>query len=145
MQTTNNQNNINECNTLNLNINSLSNNLNNLKNFIKYLKDLITTNKEEYLPKLNNLTLILPIIIKELGIPFCDLIIKDKEITNYYINCFLNNKSCFIKSILITLIQTFNFKSISINPCESLMQTLQNYDIDIKYLAMNPRNNKNEI
>ena len=145
MQTTNNQNNINECNTLNLNINSLSNDLNNLKNFIKYLKDLITTNKEEYLSKLNNLNLVLPIIIKELGIPFCDLIIKEKEITNYYINCFLNNKSCFIKSILITLIQIFNFKSISINPCESLMQTLQNYDIDIKYLAMNPRNNKNEI
>ena len=151
MLSNNKQNNLNEFNTST--INSLSTDLTKLKNFIRSLKDLITkinnkipsTNEEQLLSTLNNLNLILLDNIKELGVPFSDLIIKDKEIINYYIYFFINNKSDSIRSILIALIDSFNFKSISINPCGTFIQALQNNDIAIRHLSNNPRNNKTEI
>ena len=147
---TNSQININEYNSLLFMINSLSSDLNNLKIFIKFLKDLIskstmTSTYEIYLSKLNNINLILPMIIKGLSIPLSDLILEDNEIINYYINIFVSTKSCIIKNILISLFNTFNFKSISISPCEALIQTLQNNDTDIKYLSEHKRENKTEI
>ena len=147
---TNSQININEYNSLLFMINSLSSDLNNLKIFIKFLKDLISKSTmsstyEIYLSKLNNINLILPMIIKGLSIPLSDLILEDNEIINYYINIFVSTKSCIIKNILISLFNTFNFKSISISPCEALIQTLQNNDTDIKYLSEHKRENKTEI
>lgn len=140
--------NINGYNNIKEIINSFSSDFNIIKDFIKFLKDLINKslsgNKNSIL-MLNNINTNLPLIIEELAIPFCDLIIKDNEILNFYINNFLNNKSKIFKNIIINLINIFNFKSIEVNPSSILIQMLQNYDPDIKQLTNNKRINKTEI
>ena len=140
--------NINGYNNIKEIINSFSSDLNKIKDFVKFLKDLINkslSGNKDSIFMLNNINLNLPLIIEELAIPFCDLIIKDNEILNFYINNFLTNKTEIFKNIIINLINIFNFKSIEVNPSSILIVMIQNYDSDIKQLTNNKRINKTEI
>ena len=83
-------------------LNSLSSDLNKQKNLICILKDLINQasfGNNHSILMLENINKILPNIIEELGIPFCDLIYENKEIINYYINIFLKSNNKEIKNI----------------------------------------------
>ena len=58
-------------------ISMFSSDLNKQKNFINHLNELISPislSNKEYFNELQNLNIILPILISELQIPFCDLI-----------------------------------------------------------------------
>ena len=138
----------NEQNMLKIFLNSLSSDLNKQKKLICNLKDLINQSSSGNIHSilmLKNINKILPNIIIELGIPFCDLIYENKEIINYYINIFLKSNNTKIKNILINFITVFNFQSIEENPADDLIGKLQCYDNEIKQLMDNKRVNKTEI
>ena len=138
----------NEQNMLKIFLNSLSSDLNKQKKLICNLKDLINQSSSGNIHSilmLKNINKILPNIIIELGIPFCDLIYENKEIINYYINIFLKSNNKEIKNILINFITVFNFQSIEENPADDLIGKLQCYDNEIKQLMDNKRVNKTEI
>ena len=129
-------------------ISMFSSDLNKQKNFINHLNELISPislSNKEYFNELQNLNIILPILISELQIPFCDLINENKNIINYYVNNFLQTKSELIKKILINYINVFNFVSEDKTPSDNLILSLQDYDNEIKEMLNNKRNNKTEI
>ena len=123
-------------------IDKLSADLNSQKNFINHLNQTISLansgNKEstKKMEKINNM---LSVIIENLGLPFCDLIINSKEIMHYYCEKFVENEnSDIIKSILINIINIFNFKS-AFNPSDSLKQFIKNSNMEIKGFPINKR------
>lgn len=131
-------------------IDKLSADLNCQKNFIKYLNQIISLansgckESAEKMEKINNM---LSDIIESLGLPFSDLIINSKEIMHYYCEKFVENEnSDIIKSILINIVNIFNFKSV-FNPSDSLKQFLKNSNMEIKGFPINKRegNDMNEI
>ena len=146
-------NNINLLDNANINlikglISMLSIDLNKQKNFINHLNELINSislaNQQSFI-EFQNINIILPILISELKIPFCDLIHDNNNIINYYVNNFINTKSEIIKKILINFINVFNFKSEVETPADNIIQSLQVYDNEIKEMLNNKRNNKTEI
>ena len=131
-------------------IDKLSADLNSQKNFINYLNQIIiqaNSGNKESAKKMEKISNTLSDIIKSLGLPFSDLIINSKEIMHYYCEKFVENEnSDIIKSILINLINIFNFKS-AFNPSDSLKQFLKNSNMEIKGFPVNKRegNDINEI
>ena len=129
-------------------ISMLSNDLNKQKNFINHLNELFyqfsLSNKESFI-EFQNINIVLPIFISELKIPFCDLLSENNNIINFYVNSFIKTKAELIKKILINYIDVFNFKSENKTQADNLIQSLQDYDNEIKEMSNNKRNNKNEI
>lgn len=148
----NNKHNIfNDLNALKDLINSLSSNLRDQRNFISFLNDVInrvSSGSEAASLILEKLDFFLLSIIRELGLPFCDLIKNNNEILNYYINTFIKTKSEPIKKILITIINVFNYKSssnISSYSFDKIISILTPYDNDIKQISYYKRDKKTEI
>ena len=129
-------------------ISMLSSDFNKQKNFVNHLNELIApislSNIKSFV-EFQNLNFILPILISELKIPFCDLIYENNNIINYYVNTFIQTKSELIKKILINYINVFNFVSEDKTPSDYLILSLQDYDNEIKEMLNNKRNNKTEI
>ena len=128
-------------------ISKLSNDFSYQKSYITLLnqtiKKSISGNEKEIstLEKINNM---LPSLIKELGLPFCDLINSDPDILDYY--CDLYQKDERAKNILISFIDIYNFKSIEVNPSDDLIEKLEKYDPDtFKKIENSKRLNKTEI
>ena len=139
--------NLNDVNMIKEIINMLSNDINEQKNFINILKHLInqvfSQNKEALLiiQKINN---ILPFLISELSIPFCDLIYNN-DIISFYVKNYLINKTDIIKSILIKFINVFNYESIDNTPADEIIGLLEKVDNDIKKMVNEKRNKRTEI
>ena len=128
-------------------ISKLSNDFSYQKSYITLLnqtiKNSISGDKKEIstLEKINNM---LPSLIKELGLPFCDLINRDPDILDYY--CDMYPKDEKAKNILISFIDIYNFESIEVNPSDDLIEKLKKYDLDtFKEIENNKRYNKTEI
>ena len=128
-------------------ISKLSNDFSYQKSYITLLnqtiKNSISGDKKEIstLEKINNM---LPSLIKELGLPFCDLINRDPDILDYY--CDMYPKDEKAKNILISFIDIYNFESIEVNPSDDLIEKLKKYDPDtFKEIENNKRYNKTEI
>lgn len=123
-------------------IDKLSADLNSQKNFINHLNQTISlanSGNKESTKKMDKINNMLSVIIENLGLPFCDLIINSKEIMHYYCEKFVENEnSDIIKSILINIINIFNFKSV-FNPSDSLKQFLKNSNMEIKGFPINKR------
>jgi len=144
-----------DCDLNNQNINpiitKLSNDFSYQKSFIKLLKqtinNIISGNKEEN-TTLENINNMLPNLIQELGIPFCDLINNNQDILNYYCDEYLKNdkNSEKAKIILLNFINIFNFQSIDVNPSDDLIEKLKEYDQNtFKEIEDNKRINKTKI
>ena len=128
-------------------ISKLSNDFSYQKSYITLLnqtiKNSISGDKKEIstLEKINNM---LPSLIKELGLPFCDLINRDPDILDYY--CDMYPKDEKAKNILFSFIDIYNFESIEVNPSDDLIEKLKKYDLDtFKEIENNKRYNKTEI
>ena len=128
-------------------ISKLSNDFSYQKSYITLLnqtiKNSISGDKKEIstLEKINNM---LPSLIKELGLPFCDLINRDPDILDYY--CDMYPKDEKAKNILISFIDIYNFESIEVNPSDDLIEKLEKYDPEtFKEIENNKRYNKTEI
>ncbi len=90
---------------------SLLNDFHKQKNLVINLQkiiNIISSGIKELLPSLESYNNILPYIMSELGLPFCDLI-NETNIIKYYFDLYISNKSEVIKNILISFIQVFNF------------------------------------
>ena len=138
-------------NNIPLIISKLSNDFSYQKSYIQLLqltiKKALSGDKNEIstLEKMNNM---LPNLIQELGLPFCDLINNNPEIINYYCNLYLSNEinSEKAKTILINFINIFNFQSIEANPSVDLIEKLIEYDpATFKDIENNKRLIQNEI
>ena len=119
----------------------LSNKYSSQKFFIEILKENINLsslgNKEAIL-KLEKMDYILEKLIKDIGLPFCDLLSNNKEIMDYYCQRFLQNpKSKVVINILINYIDIYNYKSNT--TCDELINFLEKNEYDD---AKNMRNNK---
>ena len=148
----NNRHNIfNDLNALKDLLKSLSSNLGDQRNFISFLNGVInraSSGNEAASLILEKLNFFLLSIIRELGLPFCDLIKNNNDILNYYINTFIKTKSESIKKILITIINVFNYKSssnISSYSFDNIISILTPYDNDIKQISNYKRDKKTEI
>jgi len=135
--------NFNRLNNIEEVINSLLNEYNEQKSFILSLGQLINFENMQLVPTIELINNNLPYIMEKLGLPFCDLMSND--IINYYINIYKDIKTPIIKNILFTFIKTFNFQSINKTPAETLIEKMQNDDIEIKQIANGKRAEKNEI
>ena len=128
---------------------NLSNSLCNQKYFIQVIKNNIKDaqlNNKDAIIKLEKISFILPSLIKELGLPFCDLITNNNEILNYYIDNYIHNiKTEISKSIIINYINIYNYKSIDSNPIDNLIESLKNTNIDIQSMKDNKRITKSII
>ena len=119
------------------------------KIFIKLIEQLLNgssspnnKNNASILEKLNKL---LPNIILQIGIPFCELFNEHPTIINYYLHLYFNDNPTS-KNILLNYIDIFNFESIEINPADDLNEKLQMKDPESYYNIKNQRRkNKNEI
>ena len=119
------------------------------KIFIKLIEQLLNDssspnnkNNASILEKLNKL---LPNIILQIGIPFCELFNEHPTIINYYLHLYFNDNPTS-KNILLNYIDIFNFESIEINPADDLIEKLQMKVPESYYNIKNQRRkNKNEI
>ena len=130
-------------------ISKLSNDFSYQKYFIKLLgisiKNSSSGSKEDMIT-LENIQNMLPNIIQELGLPFCDLINDNQDILDYFCDILIKNKSEKAKEILINFINIFNYQSIELNPSDELIERLEEYDIDtFKEMENNKRLYKTEI
>ena len=130
-------------------ISKLSNDYSDQKSFIKLLaisiKNSTSGNKDD-IKTLENIQNMLPKIIQELGLPFCDLINDNQDILDYFCEQLIKNKSEKAKIILMNFINIFNFQSIEMNPSDDLIERLEEYDIDtFKEMENNKRLYKTEI
>ena len=126
---------------------SLSNDFNKQKNLVINLQkiiNIISSGFKELIPSLESINNILPYIIHELGLPFCDLI-NETNIIKYYFDLYISNKSDIIKNILISFIQVFNFNSRKKTPGDILLEFLLSYDKIFKEISDNKRKSKTEI
>ena len=132
-------------------LSKLSNDFSYQKSYIELLnitiKNSISGDEKEIktLEKMNDM---LPYLIEELGLPFCDLINNNPEILNYYCNIYLKNEknSEKAKKILINFINVFNFLSIEINPSVDYIEKLKDHEPNLfKEIEDNKRLNKTEL
>ena len=126
---------------------SLSNDFSKQKNLVINLQkiiNIISSGFKELIPSLESINNILPYIIHELGLPFCDLI-NETNIIKYYFDLYISNKSDIIKNILISFIQVFNFTSRKKTPGDILLEFLLSYDKIFKEISDNKRKIKTEI
>jgi hypothetical protein len=87
----------------------------------------------------------LPNIMRELDLPFCDLMCHNFNILNSYITMYKATKEDAIKKILITLINVFNFKANNKTPADMIIEELKNYDNEFGKIAYEKRDKKNEV
>ena len=126
---------------------SLLNDFHKQKNLVINLQkiiNIISSGIKELLPSLESYNNILPYIMSELGLPFCDLI-NETNIIKYYFDLYISNKSEVIKNILISFIQVFNFASSKKTPGDVLLEFLLSYDPIFKEIADKKRKTKTEI
>ena len=128
---------------LKLIVTRLSNNYRIQKYFIQIIKDnlkLVNLGDKNAIIKLEKINHIMPTLIKKLELPFCDLLNKNNEIINYYIDNYINGKNDETsKNILINFIYVFNFKLTDINPIDKLYEKLKYTNINFKEIQENKR------
>jgi len=131
------------------NLNTFFNDFNNHKKFLLSLNNLIKSfiffGNTQFNSQFDEINANLPNKMKELGLPFCDLMSHYDTILNYYVRLYISKKEDVIKNILITLINVFNFKANNKNPADLLIEELQIYDNEIGKMAFEKRAEKNEI
>ena len=130
-------------------ISKLSNDYSYQKDFIKLLvmsiKNSAAGNKDDIIT-LENMQNMLPNIIQQLGLPFCDLINDNQDILDYFCEMLIKNKSEKAKIILMNFINVFNYQSLDLNPSDDLIERLEECDIDtFKEMENNKRLYKTEI
>ena len=129
-------------------ITCLNSSYNYQKYFINLVEQIINSHSIgniEYHSLLEKLNRILPNLIIQLGIPFCELLNNHKEIINYYYYLYINNDSIH-KNILLNFIHIFNFESSEINPGDDLIEKLEMYNLnDINIIKNKKRKDKTEI
>ena len=112
-------------------------------NIVKIIS-IISSGIKDLIPTIENINSILPFLINELGISFCDLI-NETNMLKYYFNNFIYAKTEVAKQILISFIQVFNFESKEKTPLDILVPIISTYDQSYKELSINKRKNKTEI
>ena len=126
----------------------LNSSFSNQKSFIDLIQQLINNSFSENsttLSILYKLNKMLPDIIRNIGIPLCELLNEKTTIINYYYNLYLQNDSSN-KNILINFINIFNFESSAKNPVDNLFEKLQYKEpFTCSILKSQKRNNKTEI
>ena len=131
------------------NLKILLNDFNNQKTYLKRLNLLIMNSfsfgNMQSMSELANMNNYLPIIMKELGLPFCDLMCHYGNILNNYIIMYKATKEDTIKNMLITLINVFNFKANNITPADRIIEELKNDDNEIGKMINEKRVEKNEV
>ena len=132
-------------------ITKLSNDYSYQKSYIKLLHQVIKntlSGNEEEKSSLEKISKMLPILIQNLGLPFCELIHKDEEIIDYYCDIYRKNDkdSEIAKNILFNFINIYNFDSPETTPSDDLIESLEDHDPDtFKEIKNNKRITKNEI
>ena len=109
MNQTNQQNNNNNIIVLNDIKTSFNNDFAKQKNFTFNIYSIITITSagiKELNPSLENINNILPYLIEQLGIPFCDLL-NEANIIKYYFNNYTTTKSEIFKKIIFKIIFAF--------------------------------------
>ena len=112
-------------------------------NIVKIIS-IISSCIKDLIPTIENINSILPFLINELGISFCDLI-NETNMLKYYFNNFIYAKTEVAKQILISFIQVFNFESKEKTPLDILVPIISTYDQSYNELSINKRKNKTEI
>ena len=113
---------------LDLIITLLNSSFSNQKIFIDLIQKSINESlnqNEIYISLLQKLNKIIPDIIQQLGIPFCELLNEQRTILNYYYDLYFQNNS-FHKNILLNFINIFNYESIENNLAYDYIEKLQN-------------------
>ena len=145
---TNQQNNNNNIIVLNDIKTSFNNDFTKQKNFTFNIYSIITiisAGIKELNPSLENINSILPYLIEQLGIPFCDLL-NEANIIKYYFNNYIITKSEVFKKIIFAFIEVFNYQSADKTPGDILIQFLSIYDDTFKEIEEKKRTEKiNEL
>ena len=113
---------------LDLIITLLNSSFSNQKIFIDLIQKSINESlnqNEIYISLLQKLNKIIPDIIQQLGIPFCELLNEQRTILNYYYDLYFQNNT-FHKNILLNFINIFNYESIENNLAYDFIEKLQN-------------------
>ena len=113
---------------LDLIITLLNSSFSNQKIFIDLIQKSINESlnqNEIYISLLQKLNKIIPDIIQQLGIPFCELLNEQRTILNYYYDLYFQSNS-FHKNILLNFINIFNYESIENNLAYDYIEKLQN-------------------
>ena len=133
---------------LDLIITLLNSSFSNQKIFIDLIQKSINESlnqNEIYISLLQKLNKIIPDIIQQLGIPFCELLNEQRTILNYYYDLYFQNNS-FHKNILLNFINIFNYESIENNLAYDFIEKLQNKDPKVcTLLKTQKRKNKTGI
>ena len=133
---------------LDLIITLLNSSFSNQKIFIDLIQKSINESlnqNEIYISLLQKLNKIIPDIIQQLGIPFCELLNEQRTILNYYYDLYFQNNS-FHKNILLNFINIFNYESIENNLAYDYIEKLQNKDPNTcSLLKTQKRKNKTGI
>ena len=133
---------------LDLIITLLNSSFSNQKIFIDLIQKSINESlnqNEIYISLLQKLNKIIPDIIQQLGIPFCELLNEQRTILNYYYDLYFQSNS-FHKNILLNFINIFNYESIENNLAYDFIEKLQNKDPNVCTLLKNQkRKNKTGI
>ena len=133
---------------LDLIITLLNSSFSNQKIFIDLIQKSINESlnqNEIYISLLQKLNKIIPDIIQQLGIPFCELLNEQRTILNYYYDLYFQNNS-FHKNILLNFINIFNYESIENNLAYDFIEKLQNKDPNVcTLLKTQKRKNKTGI
>ena len=119
-------------------ISSLKSTFYNQKIIIEIINKLINSSNKENINLLEKLNNILPEIIIQLGIPFCELLNNAPNIINYYFNLYLNSNPHH-KKILLNFIHIFNYESIEINPADDIIEKLELKDSEIYKIIKNQK------
>ena len=134
MNQINQQNNNNNIIVLNDIKTSFNNDFAKQKNFTFNIYSIITITSagiKELNPSLENINNILPYLIEQLGIPFCDLL-NEANIIKYYFNNYIITKSEVFKKIIFAFIEVFNYQSADKTPGDILIQFLSSLDNTFK-------------
>ena len=133
---------------LDLIITLLNSSFSNQKIFIDLIQKSINESlnqNEIYISLLQKLNKIIPDIIQQLGIPFCELLNEQRTILNYYYDLYFQNNS-FHKNILLNFINIFNYESIENNLAYDYIEKLQNKALNTcSLLKTQKRKNKTGI
>ena len=147
MNQPNQQNNNNNIIVLNDIKTSFNNDFAKQKNFTFNIYSIITITSagiKELNPSLENINNILPYLIEQLGIPFCDLL-NEANIIKYYFNNYIITKSEVFKKIIFAFIEVFNYQSADKTPGDILIQFLSIYDDTFKEIDEKKRTAKNDL
>ena len=147
MNQINQQNNNNNIIVLNDIKTSFNNDFAKQKNFTFNIYSIITITSagiKELNPSLENINNILPYLIEQLGIPFCDLL-NEANIIKYYFNNYIITKSGVFKKIIFAFIEVFNYQSADKTPGDILIQFLSSLDNTFKEIEGKKRTAKNDL